>query len=77
MRQQYRLYRRKNGGRYYIHDDVTGKQDSLHTTDRATALRLRCCPRRQRSALCLPVASVNDMIPFARCFLFAMAPVTN
>jgi integrase len=40
MRQRYRLYRRKNGGRYYIHDDVTGKQDSLHTTDRATALRL-------------------------------------
>ncbi len=40
MRQRYRLYRRKNGGRYYIHDDVTGKQDSLGTTDRTTALRL-------------------------------------
>jgi integrase len=40
MRQRYRLYRRKKGGRYYVHDDVTGKQDSLHTTDRATALRL-------------------------------------
>ena len=40
MRQRYRLYRRKSGGRYYIHDDLTGKQDSLHTTDRATALRL-------------------------------------
>jgi len=40
MRQQYRLYRRKKVGRYYIHDDVTGKQDSLHTIDRATALRL-------------------------------------
>ena len=40
MRQRFRLYRRKNGGRYYIHDDATGKQDSLHTTDRATALRL-------------------------------------
>ncbi|MGH7993393.1 MAG: tyrosine-type recombinase/integrase [Limisphaerales bacterium] len=40
MRQRYRLYRRKRGGRYYIHDDLTGKQDSLHTTDRATALRL-------------------------------------
>ena len=40
MRQRYRLYRRKKGGRYYIHDDVTGKQDSLGTTDRATALRL-------------------------------------
>ena len=40
MRQRYRLYRRKKGGRYYIHDDVTGKQDSLHTSDRAAAMRL-------------------------------------
>jgi integrase len=40
MKQRFRLYKRKKGGRYYIHDDVTGKQDSLHTTDRATALRL-------------------------------------
>jgi integrase len=40
MRQRYRLYKRKNGGRFYIHDDVTGKQESLGTNDRATALRL-------------------------------------
>jgi integrase len=40
MRQRYRLYKRKNGGRYYIHDDATGKQESLGTSDRATALRL-------------------------------------
>jgi len=40
MKKRYRLYRRNQGGRYYIHDDVTGKQDSLHTTDRAVALRL-------------------------------------
>jgi hypothetical protein len=40
MKQRFRLYRRKQGGRYYVHDDVTGKQDSLHTTDRLTALRL-------------------------------------
>jgi integrase len=40
MRQRFRLYRRKKGGRYYIHDEATGKQDSLHTTDRTTALRL-------------------------------------
>jgi integrase len=40
MKQRFRLYKRKKGGRYYIHDDVTGKQDSLHTTDRATAVRL-------------------------------------
>ena len=39
MRQRYRLYKRKNGGRYYIHDDATGKQESLGTNDRATALR--------------------------------------
>lgn len=40
MKKRYRLYRRKNGGRYYIHDDVTGKQESLSTSDRATAVRL-------------------------------------
>jgi integrase len=40
MRQRYRLYKRKNGGRYYLHDDVTGKQESLGTSDRATAVRL-------------------------------------
>jgi len=40
MRQRYRLYRRKVGGRYYLHDDLTGKQVSLGTTDRATAVRL-------------------------------------
>ena len=39
MRKRFRLYK-KNGGRYYIHDEVTGKQDSLHTSDRATAVRL-------------------------------------
>jgi hypothetical protein len=40
MRQRYRLYKRKNGGHYYIHDDVTGKQESVGTSDRATAVRL-------------------------------------
>ena len=40
MRQRFRLYRRKKGGRYYIHDDVTGKQESLGTNDRATAVRV-------------------------------------
>ena len=40
MRQQYRLYRRKKGGRYYLQNDATGKQESLHTSDRAMALRL-------------------------------------
>ena len=40
MRQRFRLYRRKKGGRYYLHDDVTGKQESLGTCDRSTAIRL-------------------------------------
>lgn len=40
MRQRYRLYFREKTGRYYIHDDLTGKQESLHTKDKATAQRL-------------------------------------
>jgi hypothetical protein len=30
MKQRFRLYCR-NGGIYYVHDDETGKQESLHT----------------------------------------------
>jgi hypothetical protein len=37
---RFRLYRRKKGGRYYIHDDVTGKQESLQTSNRPAAIRL-------------------------------------
>jgi hypothetical protein len=40
MRARFRLYFREASGRYYVHDDVTGKQESLHTNDKATALRL-------------------------------------
>jgi integrase len=40
MKQRFRLYRRKKGGRYYIHDERTGKQESLHTDDHAKAKRL-------------------------------------
>ena len=40
MKQRFRLYRRKKGGRYYLHNELTGKQESLHTNDRATATRL-------------------------------------
>jgi hypothetical protein len=40
MKQRFRLYHRGNSGRFYIHDDATGKQESLHITDRTTALRL-------------------------------------
>ena len=40
IRNRFRLYRREKTGRYYIHDDATGKQESLKTKDRATALRV-------------------------------------
>jgi len=40
MKQQFRLYRRSNGGRFYLHDNATGKQESLGTTDRTEAVRL-------------------------------------
>ena len=40
MKQRFRLYRRKRGGRFYVHDGLTGKQDSLGTSDRAEAVRL-------------------------------------
>jgi integrase len=39
MKQRFRLYRR-SGGIYYIHDDSTGKQESLQTRDRAEASAL-------------------------------------
>ena len=40
MKQRYRLYHRANGGRYYLQDNLTGKQESLHTSDRKEAQRL-------------------------------------
>ena len=40
MKQRFRLYHRANGGRYYLQDNLTGKQESLRTNDRATARRL-------------------------------------
>lgn len=40
MNQRYRLYRRSRGGRFYLHDSETGKQESLGTTDRVVARRL-------------------------------------
>src|SRR5262245_57491353 len=40
MKQRFRLYRRRRGGRFYLHDGVTGKQTSLGTSDRVQALRL-------------------------------------
>ncbi|HKS36766.1 MAG TPA: tyrosine-type recombinase/integrase [Verrucomicrobiae bacterium] len=40
MKQRFRLYRRSCTGRFYIHDGVTGKQESLGTSDRTEAVRL-------------------------------------
>ena len=40
MKQRFRLYRRSHGKRFYVHDSVTGKQESLGTTDRKEAMRL-------------------------------------
>jgi len=37
MRQQFRLYRRKKSGRYYLQNDLKDKQESLHTSDHETA----------------------------------------
>ena len=67
MRQRYRLYRRKNGGRYYIHDDVTGKQESLGTNDRATAVRLF---HSKSEAVQLPAVNLQ----IARAYLAASDP---
>jgi integrase len=39
MTQKFRLYRRGNG-RFYLEDNTTGKQESLHTSDKAQAHRL-------------------------------------
>jgi len=40
MKNRFRLFRRRRGGRFYLHDSVTGKQESLGTTDRSQAVRL-------------------------------------
>lgn len=40
MKQRFRLYRRAASGRFYAQDNVTGKQESLKTSDRTEALRL-------------------------------------
>ncbi len=40
MKNRFRLYRRKMGGVFYVHDSETGKQESLGTRDRAEATSL-------------------------------------
>ena len=56
MKQRFRLYRRKQGGRYYIHNELTGKQESLHTNDRAKATRLL---HKERGAGELPAINLQ------------------
>src|SRR5437773_12298910 len=40
MKYRFRLYRRRVGGVFYVHDSETGKQESLGTRDRAEATTL-------------------------------------
>jgi integrase len=68
MRARFRLYRRKNGRRYYLQDDVTGKQESLGTTERATALRLL---HAQNEAEQQPAVNLQ----IARAYLAASDPL--
>ena len=67
MKQRFRRYCRKKGGRYYLHDDQTGKQESLHASARATATRLLHAKNEasQQSAINLQIA---------RAFLAATDP---
>lgn len=60
MKQRFRLYRRKAGGRFYVHDGLTGKQESLGTSDRMEApnddsqgdLAFRATFANRKSAVC-------------------------
>jgi integrase len=58
MRARFRLYFREASGRYYIHDDMTGKQESLHTKDKETAQRLfhSRCEAEKQPAINLQIA---------------------
>src|SRR4051812_17810608 len=38
MKRRFLLYRRKRGGKFYLEDTETGKQESLGTHDRAVAM---------------------------------------
>ena len=70
MKQRFRLYRRKNGGRFYVHDGVTGKQESLGTTDRSQALRLL---HSKNEAEVQPAVNLQ----IARAYLTASDPEIN
>jgi len=77
MRQRYRLYRRKKGGRYYIHDDVTGKQDSLHTTDAKRAkMKLPSFEEYEKKLYHWPRRKVNHRRPAKKKAVLFMALVS-
>jgi hypothetical protein len=66
MKPQFRLYRRQQGGRYYLHDNLTGKQESLHTSDRAKATRILHAKNevRQQPAINLQIARADPNSAF-------------
>ena len=68
MKQRFRLYRRSNGGRFYAHDSLTGKQESLDTTARTEAVRLL---HAKNEAAHQPLLNVQ----IARAYLAASDPL--
>jgi hypothetical protein len=63
MKRRFRLYRRKRGGRFYLHDGLTGKQESLVTCDRKEASRLLHAKNeaQEHKALDRFVSSINRL----------------
>lgn len=57
-----------DGGRYYLHNEVTGKQESLGTSDRNTALRLLHSKNESHQ---LPAINLQ----IARAYLMAADPL--
>ena len=70
MKTRFRLYRHKNGGRYYLQDDVTGKQQSLGTSDHGTATRLL---HSKNESLRQPAINLQ----IARAYLMAVDPLVG
>ena len=67
MKLRFRLYRRSQSGRYYLQDNLTGKQESLGTTDLGEASKL-CHARNE--AMRQPELNVQ----LARAYLAAGNP---
>jgi len=40
MKNRYRFFKRGSAWTYYVHENATGRQESLHTTDKAEAHKL-------------------------------------